>query len=288
AGDVGAVAVVVDVGGVFAVGGLARSVELLAIGVFGDVGDEVAAETAVEVGGDVGVVAVDAGVDDADQDAFVARLLLVGPVGGGADHAHVPLKVGEGFGAGGAAGGGVVQGVLVDGRSGGAVAGGGGGADLAVGGGADDGVGGGERFEEGVAGAAGDEVAEPGVTGGGDGAAGVLDGGLGAGAGAVGVEDQVRAVGLAFGGGAGCGGGCRGGVRRRGCRGLADQSESDPHRDACQALAPPSHLSSISARRGGPHPPGPTRPCGAIYAPFPDFSQAKRKESYLSHQTSTE
>src|SRR5690606_14167018 len=140
AGDVGAVAVVVDVGGVFAVGGLARSVELLAIGVFGDVGDEVAAETAVEVGGDVGVVAVDAGVDDADQDAFVARLLLVGPVGGGADHAHVPLKVGEGFGAGGAAGGGVVQGVLVDGRSGGAVAGGGGGADLAVGGGADDGV----------------------------------------------------------------------------------------------------------------------------------------------------
>src|SRR5690606_39681498 len=129
---------------------------------------------------------------DADQDAFVARFLLVGPVGGGADHAHVPLEVGQGFGAGGAAGVGVVQGVLVDGRLGGAVTGGGGGADLPVGGGTDDDVGGGERFEEGVTGAAGDEVAEPGVTGGGDGATGVLDGGLSTRASAVGVEDQVR------------------------------------------------------------------------------------------------
>ena len=61
AGDVGAVAVVVLVGRVDAGRVLARSVDV------GVVDDEVAAQAPVEVGRDVGVAAVDAGVDDADQ-----------------------------------------------------------------------------------------------------------------------------------------------------------------------------------------------------------------------------
>lgn len=89
----GAVAVVVHVHGVLAAGRLARAVERLAVLVLGLVGDEVAAELAVEVGGDVGVLAVHAGVDDADEDLAGAGGLGVGAVG--ADHAHVPLAAGE-------------------------------------------------------------------------------------------------------------------------------------------------------------------------------------------------
>src|SRR4030095_933881 len=56
---------------------------------------EVAAERAVEVGPQIRVVAVDAGVDDAHQHP---RPPLVDPVGaarGGVDHPHVPLLVGQ-------------------------------------------------------------------------------------------------------------------------------------------------------------------------------------------------
>ena len=45
-----------------------------------------------------GWVAVDAGVDDADQDALLARLHRVRPGRGGADLAHVPLPVGQRLG----------------------------------------------------------------------------------------------------------------------------------------------------------------------------------------------
>ena len=48
----------------------------------------------LEVRGEVGVAGVDAGVDDADGDA-TAGGPAVGAVGGGADHLHVPLQVGQ-------------------------------------------------------------------------------------------------------------------------------------------------------------------------------------------------
>ena len=49
----------------------------------------------VEVRRDVGMGAVDAGVDDADEHALVARLVPVRPVRRGVDHRHVPLQAGE-------------------------------------------------------------------------------------------------------------------------------------------------------------------------------------------------
>jgi hypothetical protein len=97
AGDVGAVPVVVGVGRVDAGRHLAGPVDQR------DVGDEVAAQPAVEVGRDVRVAGVDAGVDDPHHHAAA----LVEPVGaarGGVDHPHVPLPVGEGLLAGGRGG----------------------------------------------------------------------------------------------------------------------------------------------------------------------------------------
>ena len=87
-----AVAVVVVVDRVDARGELARPVDDR------DVGDEVARLGPVEVGCDVGVGAVDAGVDDADLDGALARLEPVRAVRGRADLPHVPLPVGQRLG----------------------------------------------------------------------------------------------------------------------------------------------------------------------------------------------
>ena len=91
-GDVRAVAVLVDVGRV-----LTRLVGLLRAGPVDRrvVDGEVARQRRVEVRRDVGVRAVDAGVDDADAHGVRALLDGVGAVGRGAHHAHVPLLVGE-------------------------------------------------------------------------------------------------------------------------------------------------------------------------------------------------
>ena len=86
----GAVALVVDVGGIDAAGHFAGPVD------GGDVGGEVAGPGGVEVGGEVGVAGVDAGVDDADVDPGAGGD-LVGAGLGGADHRHVPLERGEGL-----------------------------------------------------------------------------------------------------------------------------------------------------------------------------------------------
>src|SRR4029453_5338132 len=64
-----------------------------------DVGRKVPAQLPVEVRSDVGVVPVDPGVDDADQDLPGATFLLVRAVGGRVDHLHVPLQTGERLGA---------------------------------------------------------------------------------------------------------------------------------------------------------------------------------------------
>jgi hypothetical protein len=95
AGDVGAVPVIVGVGRVDAGRHLAGPVDQR------DVGDEVAAQPAVEVGRDVRVDGVDAGVDDPHHHPAA----LVEPVGaarGRVDHPHVPLPVGEGLRTAGA------------------------------------------------------------------------------------------------------------------------------------------------------------------------------------------
>ena len=90
AGDVGPVPVVVDVGRIHAVGLLARPVERR------QVGGEVAAQRAGEVGGDVRVGAVDAGVDHADEHAITALGRRRPPLGVlRPDHGHVPLVAGE-------------------------------------------------------------------------------------------------------------------------------------------------------------------------------------------------
>src|SRR5690606_14995835 len=69
-GDVGAVVVLIHVSGVLA-GAVrllfARPVHGVAVGAVGDVGREVTAQLGVEVGRDVGVGGVDAGVEDADE-----------------------------------------------------------------------------------------------------------------------------------------------------------------------------------------------------------------------------
>ena len=59
------------------------------------VGHEVPAQRAVEVRRDVRVVAVDAGVHDADADAVAALLTRVGARRGRADELHVRLQPGE-------------------------------------------------------------------------------------------------------------------------------------------------------------------------------------------------
>ena len=90
AGDMGAVTVVVDVRGVDAIGVLAQPVDV------GHVAGEVAAQLVGEVRGDVGVGAVDAGVDDADEHAVTTLLERRAAVGVlGADHLHVPLVAGD-------------------------------------------------------------------------------------------------------------------------------------------------------------------------------------------------
>ena len=96
AGDVGAVTVLVCVGRIGA-----RLVRLLvALAVHErDVRGEVAAQVRVEVRRDVGMRPVDAGVHDPDEDSLVPALSRVGPVGGGVDHLHVPLPLGEGLNA---------------------------------------------------------------------------------------------------------------------------------------------------------------------------------------------
>jgi hypothetical protein len=94
-GDVGAVDIVVLVSRVDAGRVLAGPVDQR------DVGGEVAAEGAVEVGLDVGVVAVDAGVDDPHHHPVAALVDPVGAARGGVDHPHVPLLVGQGLLAGG-------------------------------------------------------------------------------------------------------------------------------------------------------------------------------------------
>ncbi len=86
--DVGAVTAAVVVDGVDAAVELARTVQLGAGRVGGDVGDEVAREPCVEVRGQVGVASVDAGVEDADEHPPVARLLGAGRVR--SDHAQAP------------------------------------------------------------------------------------------------------------------------------------------------------------------------------------------------------
>src|SRR4029453_3232328 len=88
-GHVRPVAVVVDVLGVDAGGDLAGPVDQR------DVGGEVAAQPAVEVGPQVGGVAVDAGGDDADQDPAAPLVDPVRATRGGVDHPHVPLPVGQ-------------------------------------------------------------------------------------------------------------------------------------------------------------------------------------------------
>jgi hypothetical protein len=88
-GNVRPVPVVVDVPGVDAGQDLAGPVDQR------DVGGEVAAEPAVEVGPQVGEVAVDAGVDDAHQHPAAPLVDPVGAARGGVDHPHVPLLVGE-------------------------------------------------------------------------------------------------------------------------------------------------------------------------------------------------
>ncbi len=93
AGDVGAVTALVDVGRVDAGRDLARPVDAR------DVHREVARQLGVEVGGEVGMGRVDAGVDDADGDAGAGGAA----VGVGDVHLrHVPLAVGERLGPPGA------------------------------------------------------------------------------------------------------------------------------------------------------------------------------------------
>jgi len=92
AADVRAVAVIILVDRVDAAGALARTID------GGQVGDEVAARLLGEVRRDVGVVAIDAGVDDADEHTLAAALLIVGTIDSGADHLHVPLQVRERLG----------------------------------------------------------------------------------------------------------------------------------------------------------------------------------------------
>src|SRR5690606_24996808 len=208
AGHVGAVAVVVPVDGVLAGGDLAGSVEVLALVVLGAVGDEVTAELAVEVGRDVGVVAVDPGVDDADGAVAFAGLLLVGHVR--ADHPHVPLAAGERVALPRLEGGGVGEGP----RGGPGDAAAGGAADGPVGGDADDGGVLADGLGEAGAGALDDQVAELGL-GTGDGAARLLHGGDGGGAAVAGVEDQILGGRGGHGTGGGTGGQCGGRGQRR-------------------------------------------------------------------------
>ena len=101
--DVRAVTVLVDVRRVVAgvVGFvLARAVDLDAVRVEGDVDGEVPAQLEREVRLDVGVVTVDAGVDDADERALVTLLDLVRTVDRRVHLLHVPLQIGERLGVG--------------------------------------------------------------------------------------------------------------------------------------------------------------------------------------------
>jgi hypothetical protein len=172
-----------------------------------------AAEPAVEVVSEIGVVAVDAGVDDAHQHPAAPLVDPVGAARGGVDHPHVPLLVGERLlvghapGARGAAldggplGGGQVLHLVLDAAAARDP------ADGTVAGRAHQGaLAGGVAHEGRVAGPDGGH-ADPGVLFQ-DGAAGGLDGGSGGGRGrAVGVGDDVLAVGaLELAGGLGLGG----------------------------------------------------------------------------------
>jgi hypothetical protein len=92
AGHVRAVAVVVLIDGVDAARVLARAVVDTRLGV---VDREVAAQEAVEVRRDVGVLAVDARVHDPDADGVAALIVRVGARRRGADELHVPLQARE-------------------------------------------------------------------------------------------------------------------------------------------------------------------------------------------------
>ena len=87
-GHVGAVTALVHVGGIDTGRRVARAVDV------GPVDREVHAQLLTEVGRDVRMACVDAGVDDADRDALACGS-PVRTVGSRADHRHVPLERGE-------------------------------------------------------------------------------------------------------------------------------------------------------------------------------------------------
>ena len=90
------VTVLVDVCGIVArlIGlVLARTVDL------GNVDGEVTAQLAIEVGGDVGMAAIDTGVDHTNEDIATSGLLVVRAIRRRIHHLHVPLQVGERLGS---------------------------------------------------------------------------------------------------------------------------------------------------------------------------------------------
>jgi hypothetical protein len=198
AGHVGAVPVLVHVRRV-----VARLVRLVLAGAVDqrDVGGEVPAQPPVEVGPDVRVRSVNASVHDPDHDPTAALVDPVGAARGGVDHPHVPLLVGQGLLAGSMpcpGGRALGRGALGGGQPLHVVLGCGAARELAHGPVA------GRPDQGGLAPCGSDEGRVAGLDGGHadpgvlfqDGAAGGLDGGPGGGrGGAVGVGDDVLAVG---------------------------------------------------------------------------------------------